>query len=101
VVQPEIERLIDAALKKIESRLLSRLKGFDNYTVKVWEGIPYIEILKYSRQVNGDLIVMAHHTREVAPEDALLGSTVEQVVLRASCPVASVNHPDKLADVMD
>jgi hypothetical protein len=24
---------------------------------------------------------------------------VEQVVLRAACPVASVNHPDKVADV--
>ena len=45
----------------------------------------------------GDLIVMAHHTREVDPEKAELGSTVEQVVLRSACPVASVNHPDKVA----
>ncbi len=42
---------------------------------------------------------MAHHTRETDPELALLGSTVEQVVLRSSCPVASVNHPDKAIDV--
>ena len=69
--------------------------------MEIWEGIPYVEILKYSRQVDGDLIVMAHHTREIDPEQALLGSTVEQVVLRASCPVASVNHPDKVADVID
>lgn len=99
-VQPEIEKLIETARKKIKSRLLTKLKGFDNYGVEVWEGIPYIEILKYSRHVNGDLIVMAHHTREINPEEALLGSTVEQVVLRASCPVASVNHPDKVADIM-
>ncbi|RPJ70574.1 MAG: hypothetical protein EHM15_11605, partial [Desulfobacteraceae bacterium] len=47
-----------------------------------------------------DLIVMAHHAREIDPEEAELGSTVEQVVLRAACPVASVNHPDKVADLV-
>jgi len=100
-IQSEIERLLAEARKRIEGRHLVKLKDFDNYAVEVWEGIPYIEILKYARQVNGDLIVMAHHTREIDPEDALLGSTVEQVVLRASCPVASVNHPDKVTDVME
>ena len=38
---------------------------------------------------------MAHNTRETDPELALLGSTVEQVVLRSACPVASVNRPNK------
>ncbi|HSO20122.1 MAG TPA: universal stress protein, partial [Desulfosarcina sp.] len=58
-------------------------------------GTPYVEILKFAREKQADLIVMAHHTREIDPEQALLGSTVEQVVLRSSCPVTSVNHPDK------
>ncbi len=26
----------------------------------------------------------------------MLGSTIEQVVLRSACPVLSVNHPDKV-----
>ena len=99
--QNEIEKRIAEARKKIETRHLKKIKNFDNYSVEIWEGIPYVEILKHARQVNGDLIVMAHHTREIDPEEALLGSTVEQVVLRASCPVASVNHPDKVADVID
>lgn len=97
--QEEIEAKIEAANKKIEERYIARLEDFDNYTVEIWEGTPYVEILKFTREVQGDLIVMAHHTREIDPEKALLGSTVEQVVLRASCPVASVNHPDKVADV--
>ncbi len=99
--QGEIEKMLSAAKQKIETRHLKKIKDFDNYAVEIWEGIPYVEILKYARQVNGDLIVMAHHTREIDPEEAQLGSTVEQVVLRASCPVASVNHPDKVADVID
>ena len=57
--------------------------------------------IKFAREKEADLIAMAHHTREVDPEKALLGSTVEQVVLRSACPVASVNHPDRVADVLD
>ena len=94
--QEEIEEGLAEAREKIEKRYVSKMKGFDNYDIEVREGIPYVEILKFAREKQGDLIVMAHHTREIDPEEAELGSTVEQVVLRASCPVASVNHPDKL-----
>jgi nucleotide-binding universal stress UspA family protein len=94
--QEEIEKGIAEAREKIDKRYVSKMKGFDRFDVEVREGIPYVEILKFSREKQGDLIVMAHHTREIDPEEAELGSTVEQVVLRASCPVASVNHPDKV-----
>ena len=67
------------------------MKGYDNYEIEIWEGIPYVEILKFAREKQGDLIVMAHHTRDIDPEEAQLGSTVEQVVLRAACPVARKN----------
>lgn len=92
--QDEIESKITAARSMIDKKYISKMDGYDNYEVEVWEGIPYVEILKFAREKNGDLIVMAHHTREIDPEEALLGSTVEQVVLRSNCPVASVNRPD-------
>ena len=97
--QAEIENKIQEAKSKMEARYISKMKGYDNYDIEVREGIPYIEILKLAREKAGDLIVMAHHTREVDPEKAALGSTVEQVVLRSACPVASVNHPDKVVDL--
>jgi len=96
--QSEIEGMIKTARRKMELKYVSQMGDYDNYEIEIWEGIPYVEILKYAREKNGDLIVMAHHTREIDPEQALLGSTVEQVVLRASCPVASVNRPDKVSD---
>jgi nucleotide-binding universal stress UspA family protein len=96
--QADIESQIADARQKIEAKYLSQLKGFDNYAVGIREGTPYVEILKFAREKQADLIVMAHHTREIDPELALLGSTVEQVVLRSSCPVTSVNHPDKAQD---
>ena len=97
--QAEIENKIQEAKAKMEARYISKMNGYDNYDIEVREGIPYIEILKLAREKTGDLIVMAHHTREIDPEKAALGSTVEQVVLRSACPVASVNHPDKVADL--
>jgi len=93
--QAEIEAQVAEAREKIEKKYVSKLEGYDNYDIEIWEGTPYVEILKFARDKQADLIVMAHHTREVDLEDAELGSTVEQVVLRAACPVASVNHPDK------
>jgi nucleotide-binding universal stress UspA family protein len=74
------------------------MDGFDNYEIEIWEGVPYVEILKFAREKDGDLIILAHHTKEIDPEKALLGSTVEQVVLRATQPVASVNRPDRVAE---
>ena len=95
--QEEIEQLIEKARNKMKTRYAAKMNGYDNYDVEVREGVPYIEILKFAREKMGDLIVMAHHTREIDPEEAVLGGTVEQVVLRSACPVASVNHPDKVA----
>ena len=94
--QKSIEERIKATKERIESEYISRMEDFDNYEITVWEGIPYVELLKFARETSGDLIVMAHHTRDVDPDEALLGSTVEQVVLRSACPVASVNRTDKL-----
>ncbi len=97
--QEDREGQIEAAKKKMMTRYASKLNGYDNYSIEAREGVPYVEILKYARERQGDLIVMAHHTRQVDPEEAELGSTVEQVVLRSACPVASVNHPDKVAEI--
>jgi nucleotide-binding universal stress UspA family protein len=96
--QSHIEKRVEDAQKKMEEKYVSKMGEFDNYEVAIWEGVPYVEILKYARDKQADLIVMAHHTKDVDPEKAQLGSVVEQVVLRSSCPVVSVNRPDKLAD---
>ena len=82
--QEDIEKMIETAKSKMKSRYASKMNGYDNFSIEAREGIPYVEILKYARERQGDLIVMAHH---------------EQVVLRSACPVASVNHPDKVVSV--
>ncbi len=97
--QTEIEEMIKDAKEKIEKRYVSQSDGFDNYEIEVWEGVPYVEILKFARQKNCDLIVLAHHTKIIKSSLASFGSTVEQVVLRATQPVASINLSDKIAEI--
>ena len=91
-----IEENIKAAQEKMETEYVSLMNDFDNYEIAIWEGTPYVELLKFAREKSADLVVMAHHTINISPDEALLGTTVEQVVLRSACPVASVNRPDKL-----
>ncbi len=94
--QAEIERRIAQAKEQMQKRYIAQMGDFDNYQIEIWEGTPYVEILKFAREKQADLIIMAHHTKEVPDEEAEIGSTVEQVVLRSACPVASVNRPDKV-----
>ena len=93
--QVEIERRLENARNLMQEKYISKMTDYDNYQVEIWEGTPYVEILKYARDKKADLIVMAHHTKKVADDQAEIGSTVEQVVLRSACPVASVNHLEK------
>ena len=58
-------------------------------------GKAFVEILKYAREENADLIVMATHGRG-AISHLLMGSTAEKVVRKASCPVLTVKHPKHL-----
>jgi nucleotide-binding universal stress UspA family protein len=97
--QNEIEDSMRDAREKIRKKYLPALKDLDDVEIAVWEGIPYVEIVKYARENYADLVIMAHHTHEPDPEKTKLGSTLEQVVLRATCPVASVNRPDKIKDM--
>ena len=89
--QDEIEQKIRESLRKIRARYEPRLKELKAYSMDVAEGIPYMEIVKYARDNLADLIIMAHHSRRVPDEDKRLGGNVEQVIVRAGCPVISIN----------
>lgn len=91
--QKAIEDKINEARKQIKEEYVPVMGDFDNYEIAIWEGVPYVELLKFTRETSGDLIVMAHHTKETDPAEALLGTTAEQVILRSACPVAIVNRP--------
>ena len=55
-------------------------------------GHPFVEIVRYARDQNVDLIVMGTHGRGPVGH-MLLGSVAEKVVRKAPCPVLTVRHP--------
>lgn len=96
--QIEIEEKIENARLRMKELYEPELNGYKNVEMVVTEGIPYVEILKYAREKEIDLISMAHHTGSIFQKKDVLGGTTEEVVLRSSCPVASVNRMEALED---
>ncbi len=92
LTQDEIESKIRESLRQIRGRYIAEMEDARSCSFDVWEGVPYVEIVKYARENHADLIVMAHHTRKMDHEDTSLGSNIEQVIVRAGCPVISINR---------
>ena len=56
-------------------------------------GKPFVEILRFAKQNEIDLIVIGTHGRGMAAH-LLLGSVAEKVVRKASCPVLTIRPGD-------
>ncbi|MES2788306.1 MAG: universal stress protein [Planctomycetota bacterium] len=61
-------------------------------TLVMRKGSPFLEIIRYAREQQMDLIVMGTHGRG-ALAHVLLGNIAEKVVRKAPCPVLTVRHP--------
>jgi nucleotide-binding universal stress UspA family protein len=85
---------IRRALKKTYQDDLSDIL----HEVKVTTGFPWEEILRWAREIDTDLIVLGPHStraeeKGVVRIDGRVGSTVENVITRETCPVMVVNRP--------
>ena len=58
-------------------------------TRSVEAGVPFVEIIRYARQKQMDLIVMSTHGR-TGLVHMLMGSVAEKVVRKAPCPVLTI-----------
>lgn len=56
------------------------------------KGSPFLEIIRYARDQQMDLIVLGTHGRG-ALAHVLLGSVAEKVVRKSTCPVLTIRHP--------
>ena len=57
------------------------------------QGTPFLEILKFAKEKDVDLIVIATHGR-TGLKHVLFGSVAEKVVRKSPCPVLSIRHPE-------
>ncbi len=82
--------------KQIENVYAGILEPSENREICVMSGFPWEEIIRWSRYLNANMIVMGPHSGRAAEKGVVriagkIGSTVEGVVMRENCPVMIVN----------
>ncbi|BBO74109.1 universal stress protein [Desulfosarcina widdelii] len=100
--ETDAEMIADAAYEQTVAQVLRRtfrdsIPG-EETEVRVTAGFPWEEILQYARQIDADLIVLGPHSTRAQEKGVvriagLVGSTVENVMIRETCPVMVVNRP--------
>ena len=84
-------------INKMKNRLLKCVNqdthGKISLEAIVVEGVPFVEIIKASKEYKIDLIVLGTHGR-TGLSHAIMGSVAEKVVRKAPCPVLTVRHPE-------
>lgn len=81
-IEREHRELAESRLRELAQRL-----GAADHAVVL--GTPHVEIVRFAKEHDVDLIVMATHGRGFFSH-AILGSTTERVVRHAPCPVLTV-----------
>jgi nucleotide-binding universal stress UspA family protein len=95
------KRVADADYEQSVRRSLQRVYRDDlsavSHEIRVAAGFPWEEILRWSAKIDADLIVLGPHSTRAQEKGVVriagsVGSTVEQVVTRETCPVMIVNQ---------
>jgi universal stress protein A len=77
----------EVGLRELMDKLVKeRFEGREDYTAKVLSGEAAAWIVRYAREQQSDLIVMATHGRS-GLSHLLMGSVTEAVIRSAHCPV--------------
>jgi nucleotide-binding universal stress UspA family protein len=83
--------LVNSATRRLESLVSGAVRDRCAVTAHVGHGKAYVEVLRAAAVQRADLIVLGVHGRN--PLDvALFGSTTNQVVRRATCPVLTLRR---------
>jgi len=81
-----------SAAAELEKVFIDEMRGYGKVGRHVLKGVPYEEICRFAAEQKIDLIVLGTHGRR-GIDRMLFGSTAEQVVRNAPCPVLSVRLP--------
>jgi nucleotide-binding universal stress UspA family protein len=83
--------LVKSATDRLESLVSGTVRDRCAVTARVGHGKAYVEVLRAAADQRADLIVLGVHGRN--PLDvALFGSTTNQIVRRATCPVLTLRR---------
>lgn len=80
------------AKAELEKSFVDEMRGFKDVEHVVLKGTPYEEIARFAEDNKIDLVIIGTHGRK-GFDRMLFGSTAEQVVRHAPCPVLTVGLP--------
>jgi nucleotide-binding universal stress UspA family protein len=80
------KELFAEAAKRLSRSVSQEARDFCTVKERVEEGAPWREVLQVAEETRAEIIVMGAHSRG-ALSQAFFGSTVNQVVRSATCPV--------------
>jgi nucleotide-binding universal stress UspA family protein len=81
------------AAKRLDEMVASMVPSHMHCDTYILHGVPFYEIIQFSKRENVDLIVIGTRGR-TGIKHVLFGHTAEKVVKKAHCPVLSVKDPD-------
>jgi len=87
------EEMDSSARERLEQVLPPADRAKLDARLVIKKGSPFVEIVRYAKNENSDLIVMGTHGRGPIAH-MLMGSVAEKVVRKAPCPVLTVRHPE-------
>lgn len=88
------EKVEKKAKEAIEKTYGKKLKGFENYVIAVRNGSPDVEIIRYAKKNDIDVIVMGALGKSEL-DRIEHGSTVANVSKYAHCHVIAIRNPEK------
>jgi len=87
-----LDQIREESKKNLEAFAKKNLEGAPMRTAFL-EGSPFVEIIRYARNQEIDLVVIATHGR-TGLRHVLFGSVAEKVVRKAPCPVLVVKREE-------
>jgi len=88
-----IEQVREESQKSLREFVAKHLKDLPVETAFL-DGRPFVEIIRYAREKDVQLVVIATHGR-TGLKHALFGSVAEKVVRKAPCPVLVVRRDER------
>ncbi len=81
-----------SARAELEKSFIEEMRGIKDIEYIILKGTPYEEITRFVEENKIDMIVLGTHGRK-GIDRMIFGSTAEQIVRNAPCPVLSVRLP--------
>jgi nucleotide-binding universal stress UspA family protein len=84
-----------AVHEELDKKCAGVLKPYGNYEINIAYGKPSIEIRRWARKIEADLIVLGPHAGKEEEKELIglpIGNTVEDVIMHVTTPVMIVNR---------